>query len=78
VLAFGSLANSRSTTKPLVMDIETRPEFRAVVHTLPNKEDCVDVKFMVVVALSVPKALLLDETYIHTNERPVPRRPARR
>ncbi|KAH8646231.1 hypothetical protein BX600DRAFT_444037 [Xylariales sp. PMI_506] len=56
-------SNMDTAARPNPLDM--RAVFDSIVHILPSKEDDVDVDFMVVVAPSVPKDLLLDETYIH-------------
>lgn len=48
---------------PIALDLRAVAE--SIVHVLPSNDDDVDVEFIVVVSPSVPKALLLDETYIH-------------
>lgn len=45
--------------------LDMRRVSESIVHVLPNKEHDFDVEFMVVVGPSVPKILMLDETYIH-------------
>lgn len=52
-----------TVSRPTPLDI--RAVFDSIIHILPSRESDVDVDFMVVIAPSVPKALLLDETYIH-------------
>ncbi|TVY36171.1 Sensor histidine kinase [Lachnellula subtilissima] len=49
--------------RPTPLDLREVAE--SIVHVLPYKDHDVDVELLFVVAPSVPKVLLLDETYIH-------------
>lgn len=49
--------------RPTSLDLRAVAE--SIVHVLPDKDHDGDVEMLFVVAPSVPKALLLDETYIH-------------
>ncbi|TVY91644.1 Histidine protein kinase [Lachnellula willkommii] len=49
--------------RPTLLDLRAVAE--SIVHVLPDKDHDGDVEMLFVVAPSVPKALLLDETYIH-------------
>lgn len=64
VLDWSKLESNMDTVcRPTPLDVRAVSE--SIVHTLLSKEEDVDVEFMVAVSPSVPKALLLDETYVH-------------
>ena len=54
--------DAEAVCRPVALDMRTVCE--SVLMLLPNKDDDVDVKLMVVVSPNVPHSLFLDETYI--------------